>query len=247
MNTNNPQNDIEQRIDQYINGELSANEIDELWVEIVQNPEYMNYLNTMTNLKEVVKDEKQPGLRKVWMYAAAAVIVLLLAVVGTLRFMNPENPASVEPISSIELDYYRSTDAGLNASDRDKIIRNAIELYNQDRFDEAVTLLKEEREKTEDTNWISELNMTLGTIHYNEDKFQEAAAYFSEIITYKGQIDLLVLEKAYWYLGNSYLQMDRMLKAEEMMKKAYALNGAYSRVAKSFLDALADFRAEKAS
>jgi cytochrome c-type biogenesis protein CcmH/NrfG len=46
-------------------------------------------------------------------------------------------------------------------------------------------------------------------------------------------------EKAWWYLGNSYFQLDMRHKAKEAMQKAYHLKGAYSRVAKSYLDAMA--------
>lgn len=237
--------DIEQKIDQYVNGQLSEEEIEDLWAEIVQRQEYMDYLNTTANLKEVVGREKNVYRQKVWMYAAAAVIVLVLAIVGTMQFMSSDTSAIPSPIENIELDYYRSAETAVNEPDRDKVIRNAIELYNKDQFEEAVDLLNKERSNTNDVSWIAELDITLGTFHYNEDKFDEAAFYFADVINYKDQIDVLTLEKAYWYLGNSYLQMNQLSKAEDTMEKAYELNGAYSRVAKSFLNAISDARSQQ--
>ncbi|MBN2732431.1 MAG: hypothetical protein JXR26_08390 [Balneolaceae bacterium] len=244
MSTNKDNNDIERKIDQYVNGQLSEEEIDNLWAEMIQSQESMDYLNTTANLKEVVGRKKNVYRRKVWMYAAAAVIVLILAIVGTMQYMSPNTSAIPSPIENIELDYYRSAEA-VNEADRDKVIRNAIELYNNDQFKEAVDLLNKERSNTSDVSWIAELDITLGTFHYNEDKFDEAAFYFADVINYKDQVDVLTLEKAYWYLGNSYLQMNQLSKAERTMEKAYELNGAYSRVAKSFLNAIADARSKQ--
>ena len=246
MSTNKKYNDIRERIDQYVNGQLSEDEIDDLWADIVQDEEHVDYLNTMADLKEVAgKKQKEAPFRKVWMYAAAAAIVLLIAIVGTLQFMNvSETRADLAPIESIELDYYRSTTSVTTESDRDKVIQTAIELYNKNQFDEAVNLLNEERSGASDVSWIAELDITLGTFHYNEDKFKDAAYYFKDVIKYKDNIDVLTLEKAYWYLGNSYLQMNELAEAEKTMKKAYELNGAYSRVAKSFLNAFADARSQ---
>lgn len=247
MNTNNNDNDIKRRIDQYIEGQLSENEIDDLWAEIVQSQEHIDYLNTMANMRGAVEEkQKAKSIRTVWMYAAAAAIVVLIAIVGVMQFVNiSDKPSELAAIESIELDYYRSTDTINGTSDRDKVIRTAIELYNKNRFEEAVSLLNQERANASDVNWIAELDITLGTFHYNEDKFEKAAYYFSDVLKYKGKIDVLVLEKAYWYLGNSYLQMNMLAKAESTMEKAYQLNGAYSRVAKSFLNAIADARSQQ--
>lgn len=244
MSTNKNHKDIERRIDQYLNGQLSDDEIEDLWADIVQSQEHLDYLNTMANLKEVVGNKrKKAPFRTVWMYAAAAAVVLLIAIVGTLQFVNTsDKPAELAAIESIELDYYRSTTSVDTKNDRDKLIRTAIELYNKNRFEDAVDLLNDERISTDDVSWIAELDITLGTFHYNEDKFEDAAYYFNDVIKYKGKIDVLVLEKAYWYLGNSYLQMNKLAQAEDTMEKAYELNGAYSRVAKSFLNAIADAR-----
>ncbi len=49
---------ILQKIDDYLNGKLSTGEIEELWVEILDQPEYVNYINTLVNVKEVLKNRK---------------------------------------------------------------------------------------------------------------------------------------------------------------------------------------------
>ncbi len=52
-------------------------------------------------------------------------------------------------------------------------------------------------------------------------------------------MEVLIREKAYWYLGNSYFQMNQLEQARQAIQHAYELNGAYRRVTKHYLDALA--------
>lgn len=239
--------EIEEKIDRYVNGELSQKEIEDLWVELIQDDEYVDYLETTANLKHVVGEDKAAGnntkIKRGWMYAAAASIVLLIAVFTTVELGYFDSSTEVQPIESIELDYYRSVNEAANLDDREQIIRDALNLFNEGRFDEAVNLLNNERDKASEPAWIARLDLTLGTLFYNTDKFNNAAYYFNDIIdNYQEQVSPLTLEKAYWYVGNSYFQMDMLSEAEAAMRKAYELNGAYSRVAKSYLDAMAQVR-----
>ncbi len=232
--------EIEEKIDRYIDGELSQEQIDDLWTKLIQREEYIDYLKTSANLKDMAEKKKSKQESKtVWMYAAAAATVLLLVVFGSLQTGYINNSPAIEPIETIELDYYRSSENPSASADRDQIIRRAIKLFNEDKFEDAVSLLDEERKNATDAKWIARLNITLGTLHYNTDRFNNASYYFMDIVdNYKDQVDVLTLEKAYWYLGNSYFQMDNLAEAEKAMQSAYELNGAYSRVAKSYLDAM---------
>ena len=245
MTNRNEKLEIEEKIDRYVNGELSQEEIEDLWVELIQDDEYVDYLETTANLKEATgKGASKRNSGRGWIYAAAASLILLVAVMGTLQFGFFESSGEqIKPVEDIELDYYRSSEDATTITDREQIIRNALNLFNEGRFDEAINLLESERNKATEAEWIAKLNLTMGTLFYNTDKFNNAAFYFNDIINnYKDQVSTLTLEKAYWYLGNSYFQLDMLAEAEAAMQKAYELNGAYSRVAKSYLDAMADVR-----
>lgn len=233
-------NNIEQEINRYINGKLSESEVEELWSVLIQDDEYMDYLKTAANIKEIAESEEGPPVKRVksWIYAGAAVIVLLLAVLAILFYSNSKNESQLEPIAAIELPFTRSADMTAQTPDREEIIREAVTLYYKGHFEEAIDLLTEEKKKSADLNWIARLNITMGILHYNDDKFKQAAFYFSDVVKYEGDIALLKLEKAYWYLGNAYFQMLELEKAEAAMRKAYTLDGAYSRVAKLYLDAM---------
>ncbi|MEL7832546.1 tetratricopeptide repeat protein [Fodinibius sp. N2] len=238
--------ELEEKIDQYVNGQLSAQEVDELWAELIQDGYHLDYLKSVANLKAVVKqrreEQKRTSARKYWYYAAAAVIALLI---GVLAFMNINNQqqSAIQPISSIELDYYRSGDGTITSQTSDKeVIQNAIRLANTGRDAEAISLLQNELNKATQPEWIAELSLNIGSLYYNQGAYNEAIAYYKQVIEHQenDQVDALMLEKAYWYIGNAHFHLDQLVDARANIEKAYELNGAYRRVAKSYLNALSD-------
>lgn len=50
---------IQKRVDQYIQGKLSENEIDELWVTFLESPEWFEYFMTILNLYSIGKKRRQ--------------------------------------------------------------------------------------------------------------------------------------------------------------------------------------------
>lgn len=238
--------ELEERIDQYINGQLSAEEVDELWAELIQDGYHLDYMKSVANLKAVIerrREQKKASRKKRYgYYAAAAVIVLLIAVLGVMNISLQDAP-SVQPVTSIELDYYRSGDGvGGPETTEKEIIHNAIRLANTGRVQEAISLLETELETAEEPSWIAELSLNLGSLHYNQGNYDEAIRYYEKVIAHEDHIDVLMLEKAYWYIGNAYFHKDQLAEARTNIEKAYDLNGAYRRVAKSYLDALAEQR-----
>lgn len=236
--------ELEEKIDLYINGQLSAQEVDELWSELIQDGYHLDYLKSAANLKAVVERKREERRaqqkQKYWYYAAAAVIALLITVMGVINFSFQSSDLSVQPIASVELDYYRSGDGAVDSISDREVIQDAISLANTGRIDEAISLLNKELEDASEPGWIAELSLSLGSLHYNENRYNEAISYYRNVIDRREQVDLLMVEKAYWYIGNAYFHMDKLSEAQENIKEAYELNGAYRRVAKSYLDALSE-------
>jgi tetratricopeptide (TPR) repeat protein len=234
--------DLERRIDLYVNGELNAEETDELWAELIQDEYYLDYMKSVANLKAVI-DRKQASkpsskvhtIRKAAQYAAAAAVILIAAVVGVMTF-NPAGEFSINPIDKIGLDVVRSTD-GVSATVTSDVIRRAIRLATDGEIEEAITLLETELAEVEEPQLKAEIALSLGSIQYNSGNYSSSIENF-QIVTAQENIEVLTLEKGYWFLGNTYFQLDRLEEAEKAFKNAYDLNGAYSRVAKTYVDAL---------
>lgn len=235
--------ELEEKIDQYINGQLSAQEVDDLWVELIQDDYHLDYLKSAANLKAVVErkreEKRAKQKRKYWYYAAAAVIALLVVVLGVMN-ISLQSDVSVEPVAQVELEYYRSGDGAIDSSDESEVIRSAITLANTGRVNEAISLLSSELESASDPNWIAKLSLNLGSLYYNEANYDEAISYFQNVVQHEEYVDVLMVEKAYWYIGNAYFHMDRLAEAQTNIEQAYELNGAYRRVAKSYLNALSE-------
>lgn len=233
--------ELERKIDLYVNGKLNAEQTDELWSELIQDEYYMDYMKSVANLKAVI-DRKQSAkpsskvysFRKVSQYAAAAVI-LIASVIGVLN-LNTSGDFSVSPISQIGLDVVRDTD-GISPTVTSDIIRRAIRMATDGEVQEAISLLETELGETTDPQLKAEIALSLGSIQYNNGNYLSSIENF-EIVTAQEDIDVLTLEKGYWFLGNTYFQLDRLEEAEQAFKNAYELNGAYSRVAKTYVDAL---------
>lgn len=233
-------NELETKIDRYVNGQLSPQEVDELWTELIRDGYHLDYLKSVANVKAVVekrRDQKKAQKRKIWYYAAAAVMVLLLAVMSVITLTN-NTDSSLQPVQSIELDYYRSGDGGAVSGTESEVIRKAITLANTGQIDEAVTILEEELAEASDPEWVSTLSLNIGSLLYNQGKFEESISYYENVIERREEIDVLMLEKAYWYAGNAYFQLDHLSEARNYIEKAHELDGAYRRVTQSYLNAL---------
>jgi tetratricopeptide (TPR) repeat protein len=113
-------------------------------------------------------------------------------------------------------------------------------LANDGKVEQAISLLDNELQKTSEPTWVAELSLNLGSLHYNESNYQESITYYRRVIEHKNAVDVLMVEKAYWYMGNAYFHMDQLVEARSNIEKAYELNGAYRRVSQSYLNALSE-------
>ena len=232
---------LEDKIDRYVNGQLTHEEIEELWAELIQSGHHLDYLKTVANTKAVIESDRKKtpifSLKQGWAYAAAAAVALLIGVLTVINFPASQTE-SVEPITSIELEYYRSENGILADEHNQQVLKDALTLANSGNTQEAIKILEQELESADDPAWSAELYLNIGSLYYNAEAYNQAVDNFQEVVRHE-TIDVLTLEKGYWYLGNAYFQLNQLDKAEASIQKAYDLNGAYRRVARSYLDALA--------
>ncbi len=245
MKANKIDPELERKIDLYINGQLDTEQIDDLWVELIQDEKTLDYIKTVATLKMIVDEQEKAEKatiyrlnRNNWVMAAVAAIVLIVGAFGLLQLQFGSETQSVTPISSIELDYYRSADGSVDGSSEESVIRQAIVLANQGDYQLAVEILETELNHIRDANSRALLYINAGSIFYNTSIYEEAALRFEEVVDIN-ESDRLVRERAYWYLGNTYFQLNKIEEARTAFQKAYELDGAYSRVAQSYLRALA--------
>lgn len=235
--------DLEKQIELYANGKLTAEQVDELWAELIQDEYYLDYMKSVVNLKTVIVNKRDAAdaskifkLNKYAKYAVTAAAVLIAAVVGVISFDTSNNISSVQPLDHIGLDVVRSAE-GISENVTNEAIKTAIRLASEGETQQAISLLEGELANASEPQLIADIALTLGSIYYNDGNYSQSIENF-KILILQPDIDLLTLEKGYWYMGNAYFQMDMLAEAEDSFQKAYSLNGAYSRVAKTYVDAL---------
>lgn len=242
MIESNTREDIEQKIDAYIEEELSAKEIDDLWAELLEDDYYLDYLKSAASLKKLINENNQKKSKILeftssakWISAAAAIILMVGSVVVFNLSVKPSE--SIQPIASIELDYYRSADGSASEMEDLTNVRTAITQANQGNTDEALETLDKKIEEASTDIERADLIITAGSILYNSGRYSEAIDRFETAIALDIN-DSIIEERAFWYLGNTYFQLNKIDEAKEAFANAYDLNGAYSRVANSYLKAL---------
>ena len=242
MIESNRNKDLEKRIEAYVDGNLSTREIDELWAELIDNEYYYDYMKSVASMKKISmtresesKLQKAESRKSVWLSAAAAILLMFGA--ATIFNISTEPAESVSPISSIELDYYRSADGMVDDDTKSDVVRRAISTANTGDVAEALSMINEELQKDNSDYKEAELLITSGSILYNSGRFAEAINRFETALKINYD-DMMLRERNYWYLGNAYFQINKLDDAKFALEQAFELNGAYSRVAQSYLRAL---------
>ena len=247
MIESNFKKDLERKIDLYVNGKLDEQQVDELWAELIQDEYYLDYTKSVANLKAIIEDKRAKEavapvyrLRKYVNYGVAAAIAIIIGVVGVMNYPVSNVQFTVEPEQTLPLDIYRGPGDAPAINDNE-IIKQAIELASEGEVEQAVTMLEDGLESAETPDLIAEMSLTLGSIQYNYGDYEASLISFKRVVDQE-DIDVLILEKGYWYLGNTHFQLDQLAEAEAAFQNAYDLNGQYSRVAKSYIDALKSVR-----
>ncbi len=248
---------ILQTIEKYINGELSQPEIDDLWVEFLQNPEYYRLFETELHLKSLIKEGVKPNFThdddsevnepavsylysyKIWAIAAAAA---LLITIGLQFFAMDEQQTrqqwaitSIDKTEMLGADLYRSDEH--DAAILDIAINEALALAYDDETILAIERFREMQTLSPTQQQRIRIEMNLGILLYNITAYESAAVHFQSVTEIE-EADDNFIEKSYWFLGNAYLNMGNMTNAREAVFEVYTMNGRFQDPALTLLKKL---------
>lgn len=250
------QSPIKARIHDFVEGNLSAEEVDNLWAELIARPEELDYLQTLSTLKKMgdegkfdhlydtepnvvplVAAEETKGSKIYEMFkpyvAAASVIIIGVAILFNLM-TSVQQPQDAGPISMIEYEVERSAD---NQTMLDNYLQEAVSFATNGNLEAAYAQIDEASSLELTDEQSINLKMVTGAIQYNSKRYSEALTTF-ESINSTDDIGLINLEKGTWYLANTQLQLGMMNDAIESMERVIELDGAFSRVAKNKLESI---------
>lgn len=246
--------ELQQTIDQYIKGELSQDEIDELWIEFLKQPEWYDWFETQVHLSSLIKKGKRPSFTKgenpsdatqssidykVWFYAAAAAVILAIS----LQFFTFEQQQPIPSLALTEIeqsnligaDVLRSTDTP--AENLDVAINDALATAYNGETEEAIEQFQELLNESPNNTQQVRIEMNLGILFYNSGNFESAKNHFQSITEMDG-IEDYEEEKSWWFLGNVLLNLNHPRQAREAVFNAYSMDGQYQSEALALLKKL---------
>ena len=137
MIESNSNRDLEKKIDLYVNGKLTKDEVDDLWAELIQDEYYLEYTKSFANIKALIQEKRKSKqyplyqFRKIASYGVAAAIAIIIGVVGVFNFnVNNRETSTFAAIDWIEYDTYRSANSDNPDVIDNEIIKAAIKLAN---------------------------------------------------------------------------------------------------------------------
>lgn len=239
---NNPK--LEDQIDLYLSGSLSHEEIELLWEQLIEHPQYVDYMKTCAGLRKIGSEDKESESSSKteetitsynFRYAIAAGIVLLLTVIGVLNIYPESETYYPEPLAVLELNNLRSSDTFENDFERE--IQHGISLAVLGQEEKALEVLHQLKAKVESEEQKLDVMVNIGIVHYNLADFDSAKSTFLAV-TQNPHAEPLIKEKAWWYLANSYLKTNHREDAKVAAQHTYDVNGAYRRMAARWLERL---------
>jgi tetratricopeptide (TPR) repeat protein len=234
---------VEERIDQYLNGKLNQVEIDHLWIDVIENKQHYDYLKTSATLKKMLSDSKEQGgsapvysitSAKSWQKYAMAAGFALIVGLSTIYVVNIDSGPGLQPLQSLEFTTLRSGGELSLATEPDRRIQLAVNMAVQGNASAAVLALNRIYEESENDAEKAEALMNIGIIEYNNDEFASAQRTFTKIVS-SHTSDILMYERAYWYLAQTQIALGDRAAAKESIGMVISIDGAHSRMAESYL------------
>ena len=250
---NSRDTDIRQQIDAYLKGQLSEDEIQELWNEFAKNPELLDVLEIEVNVKELIErealssktNEGSATIHKLpsWTWhAAAAAVFVVIALVQLFRMETPTQmdefvvqrigPEQVETSDGVRAKDMRITTA-------DSLLNLGFEAVVSGNEDRALELFNEVINTHDEEPYGSKAFLNKGIILYNDSEYESAIAAFKEA-SERVQDSRMISEKAYWYLGNALINVGELEEAQKAIFEAYQLDGMFRKPAFRLLKKLSD-------
>lgn len=233
--------DLDEQIRQYINGTLTQEEIDQLWAELIREPEYLEYFKTSVNLHAVAREEqvteqsdKQESGYNPWIRLTAAAVLLVVMAAGIfLWYLQPSAPVTPEAIDRIELDIMRSA-AEVPEQDQQPL-QQALMMVADEQTSQARQFLDSLYTVAHSGELKTEAAITRAVIDYNEGHYTQARELFEQVLD-RPDLSPGQRERAHWYLAQALLQLEEHSQARQHAGIVRDIDGAYYRAARQILD-----------
>jgi tetratricopeptide (TPR) repeat protein len=240
--------EIRKKIDAYIKGKLSEEEIQQLWNEFAKNPELLDLLELEVHVKTLIEDQaigkgKQAFIHRLpkWTWhAAAAAVIVIVALIQLFRVETPTDIQQfvVQNISPAQLETSDSVrDNEMHITTADSLLNLGFEAVISGDDSRALNLFDEVISKYDEEPYGSKAYLNKGIILYNEGEYESAIKAFREAEK-RVESSRMILEKTQWYLGNALVNIGELEQAYEAVLKTYQMDGVFRQPAFKLLKKL---------
>jgi len=234
------QDDIYQKIDAYINGTLDEKQKDALWVEFAKTPDLLDQLELEVGIKKIIQDSaKKNAVSNVyslpnWVWHASAAAVILI--VALVQLLGVDTPTQIEdflvgniPNEQLETaNGVRSDEITLTKAD--SLLNVGFAAISSGDNDKALEIFAEVISEYDEEPYASKAYLNTGIIKYNDGAYDQAITNFKEAAE-RAKENRMISEKAFWYLGNAYVNIGEMEKALFAVGEAYTRDGIFRKPA----------------
>ncbi len=241
--------ELEKQIDAYIKGKLSEKEAHQLWEKLLKRPDYIELLETELGLKSIMQDRstgdasQSPArentviysLHKSWKWMAAAAAVALLVV--SVNVFQADTNRSVTELAEQNFNLAENLssaqilrDQKSEVSTSDSLLNRGFEAAISGEVSRALQVYDEIIEEYGDKPAAVQAYLNKGIIQYNSGDFGKSIQSFEAVIQ-NVKDKKVVEEKAYWYMGNAYINIENLSDARDAIHNAYAMDGIYRKPA----------------
>jgi len=252
-------------IDAFLKGELSEAEEDTLWERLLKHPEYLDYLETEAALRDLyqqktntndehksikeqlesdqisgrIPSESNTNINRL---GAALAVAASIAIIFAFLFLinQPQHKAPGElAINSIEVNSMETSDVRRSEinelSPADSLLNVGMQAAMTDNMSKAERIYREVITKYDSKPAAAMAHLNLGIIQYNLGEYENAITSFRSALDIPNTT-MIVEEKAYWYMGNAYVNLEQWEKARSVVYEAYVQQGIFRDAAESLLE-----------
>lgn len=242
--------EVSKQIDAYLRGKLSKREIDELWLLFLKTPKYYELFETELHLRNLIQKNRHAGgtiIRKranktrinQWVMAAAATVIVVL----TIQFYVIDRTPDLDTLALTSISYNEMAAGNVVRSDDDHAINFESEMNRAAaaahmlKKDESIEMFRELKRSVVNESQRGRIEFNMAILYYNSSEFELARDSFISV-TNSDDVDEIYIERAWWFLANTYLKMNDQERAMEAVRKVKLLDGNNRELATRLHDTL---------
>lgn len=251
MNNNSRDLELEQQIDAYIKGKLSEEEAHKLWEKLLLRPDYVELLETELGVKSILQSRSSDysatdapeveeratvyRLKQSWKWIAAAASVAILVVAINFLQVNTNQSVGDLAIKNIDISTNISSAPVLRSqkgtiTPGDSLLNRGFEAALSGNVEKAVQIYDKIIAEFSADPAAVKAYLNKGIMEYNSGNFKNAIHSFQQVIVQVKERPV-TKEKAYWYMGNAYMNIEQLTEAREAIHKTYEMDGIYRQPA----------------